>query len=142
MRRRQPRRICRRCTGSQSSLRETADYLDDRAAKYISEVNEIHANADFRAFTDMADYWCDQYGVDRGNKAITDVVHEWFEQALVETVLGCQALQGERRWPPDQVEKALSEEALTSAVMQRYLANAIKRTLGAKLGSLKDKEVA
>jgi hypothetical protein len=58
-------------------------------------------------------------------------------------VLGCQALQGERRWPPDQVEKALSEESLTAAVMQRYhLANAIKRTLGAKLGSLNEKSDA
>lgn len=127
----------------ENGLRATVEYLDDRAATYIAEVNEIHANADFRAFTDMADYWCDQYGVDRGNKAITDVVHEWFEQALVETVLGCQSLQGERRWPPDQIEKALSEESLTAAVMQRYhVANAIKRTLGAKLGSLKDKGAA
>jgi len=127
----------------ENGLRATPEYLDDRAATYIAEVNDIHANADFRAFTDMADYWCDQYGVDRDNKAITDVVHEWFEQALVETVLGCQALQGERRWPPDQIEKALSEESLTAAVMQRYhVANAIKRTLGAKLGSLKDKGAA
>lgn len=127
----------------ENGLRDTPEYLDDRGAAYISEVNEIHMNADFRVFMDMADYWCDQYGVDRGNKAITDVVHEWFEQAVIETVLGCQALQGERRWPPDQVEKALSEEALTAAVMQRYhLANAVKRTLGAKLGSLKEKSDA
>jgi hypothetical protein len=119
----------------------TAEILDDRAAQYISEVNEIHANADFRVITDMADYWCDQYAVERGNKLVTEVVHEWFEQALVETVIGCQALQGEKRWPPNEIEAALSEEALTAAVMQRYhLANSIKRTLGAKLGSLKDKQ--
>lgn len=128
----------------ENGLRDTPEYLDDRAAAYLSEVNEIHANADFRAFTDMADYWCDQYGVERGNTAIVDVVHEWFEQALVETVLGCQALQGERRWPPNQIEKALSEEALTAAVMQRYhVANAVKRTLGTKMGSLRERaEVA
>jgi histidine kinase/DNA gyrase B/HSP90-like ATPase len=127
----------------ENKLRSTPEYLDDRAATYISEVNEIHANADFRAFTDMVDYWCDQYELEHGNKAVADVVHEWFEQALVETVLGCQALQGERRWPPDQIEKALSDESLTAAVLQRYhLANAIKRTLGAKLGSLKDREAA
>jgi Histidine kinase-, DNA gyrase B-, and HSP90-like ATPase len=127
----------------ENKLRSTPEYLDDRAATYISEVNEIHANADFRAFTDMIDYWCDQYKVDSGNQAITDIVHEWFEQALVETVLGCQALQGEKRWPPDQIEKALSEESLTAAVLQRYhLANAIKRSLGAKMGSLRDRDAA
>jgi hypothetical protein len=67
-------------------------------------------------------------------------VHEWFEQALVETVIGCQALQGERQWSPADIGKALSEEALTAAVMQRYhVANSIKRSLGAKMGSLKER---
>ena len=37
-----------------------------------------------------------------------DVVHEWFEQALVETVIGCQALQGERRWSPERHRDASS----------------------------------
>jgi hypothetical protein len=116
----------------------SAEVLDDRAAKYLTDDNLIQANADFRVYTDMADYWCDEYNVERGNQAILDVVHEWFEQALVETVIGCQALQGERRWSPNDIETILSEEALTAAVMQRYhVANAIKRTLGAKLGSLR-----
>lgn len=88
----------------------------------------------------MSGYWCEEYGVEPGNKAVGDVVHEWFEQALVETVIGCQALQGERRWSPRDIEVILSEEALTAAVMQRYhVANAVKRTLGAKLGSLKER---
>jgi len=113
-------------------------FLEDRAAKYIREDNLIQANADFRVFTDMVDYWCDEYGVEHGNKAVADVVHEWFEQALVETVIGCQALQGEQRWSPDDIDSALCEEALTAAVMQRYhVANAVKRTLGAKMGSLR-----
>lgn len=29
---------------------------------------------------------------------IEEVVHEWFEQALVETVIGAQALQGSLEW--------------------------------------------
>jgi hypothetical protein len=116
------------------------EFLDDRAAKYLPEENMIQANADFRVFTDMADYWCEQYGVDHGNQLVSDVVHEWFEQALVETVIGCHALQGEKRWSPTDIDLALSEEALTAAVMQRYhVANSVKRTLGAKLGSLRDK---
>jgi hypothetical protein len=111
--------------------------LDDRAAKYISEDNLIQANGDFRVFNDMADYWCDQYKLDRGSKLVTEVVREWFEQALVETVIGCQALQGEKEWSPAEIETALSEEALTASVMQRYhVANSIKRSLGSKMGSL------
>ncbi len=115
-----------------------AGVLDDRAATYINESNLIQANTDFRAFTDMVDFWCDEYDVEHGNKAIADVVHEWFEQALVEIVLGCQSLQGEQRWSPDDIDRALSDEALTAGVMQRYhVANAVKRTLGSKMGSLR-----
>jgi len=39
--------------------------------------------------------------------------------------------------------KALSEEALTSSVMQRYhVDNAVKRALGSKLGPLQERAVA
>jgi hypothetical protein len=117
--------------------------IEDRAARFISEDNIIQANADFRVFTDMTDYWCDEYGLGHGNKIVTDVVHEWFEQALVETVIGCQSLQGERMWNLDDIRKALSEESLTAAVMQRYhVANSVKRTLGARLGSLRERATA
>ena len=114
--------------------------LEDRAATFIRESNLIQANADFRVFTDMVDYWCHEYDVEPGNKSIADAVHEWFEQALIETVIGCQSLQDEQRWSPDDIHTALSDEALTAAVMQRYhVANAVKRTLGARLGSLKQR---
>lgn len=116
------------------------DLLDDRAALYLPEDNLIQANGDFRVYTDMADYWCDEYSMAHGNEIIVAVVREWFQQALVETVLGAQALQGERRWSPKDMETILSPEALTGAVMQRYhVANAVKRTLGAKMGSLRAK---
>ncbi len=119
------------------------DLLDDRAALYLPEDNLIQANGDFRVYTDMADYWSDEYEMPRSNEIIVAVVREWFQQALVETVIGAQALQGERRWSPKDMETILSPEALTAAVMQRYhVANAVKRTLGAKIGSLRDKTVA
>lgn len=44
----------------------------------------------------------------KGNELIVAVVREWFQQALVETVLGAQALQGERRWSPKDMETILS----------------------------------
>jgi len=68
------------------------------------------------------------------------VVQEWFEQNLVETVLGVHALRGAKEWTADDVGNALSEEALSAAGMPRYHVDiAIKRTLGTKLGSLRDK---
>lgn len=116
------------------------DLLDDRAALFLPDDNLIQANGDFRVYTDMADYWSDEYDVPHSNEVIVGVVREWFQQALVETVLGAQARQGERRWSPKDLETVLSPEALTAAVMQRYhVANAVKRTLGTKMGTLREK---
>lgn len=118
--------------------------LDDRAAKYLPDDNLIQANKDFRVFTDMANYWAAEYGITDPQKGVVDeIVREWFEQALVETVLGAQALQGERRWSPKDIEAILSQEALTAAVMQRYhVANAIHRAMGAKFGHQAKREAA
>jgi hypothetical protein len=67
--------------------------------------------------------------------AVEEVVHQWFEQALVETVIGVQQMRGSKEWGPEEIEKALSPEALTSAVMQRYhVYIACRRDLGAKFG--------
>ena len=117
------------------------DFLEDRAAKFLPEKNLLQINSDFRVFSDMEDRWCTQYStIKSARPVIRDVVHEWFEQALVETVLGVQALHGSQEWPIDSMAKAISEEALTAAVMQRYHIDvAVKRALGAKLGTLKDR---
>ena len=114
--------------------------LDDRAAKYLAEENQIHINADFRVFTDMVERWCERYSHVPGARAtVEETVHEWFEQALIETVLGVQALTGSQEWSVDDIARSLSQEALTSAVMQRYhIDNSVKRTLGSKLGSLRE----
>jgi hypothetical protein len=66
---------------------------------------------------------------------VEEVVHQWFEQALVETVIGIQQMRGSKEWGPEEIEKALSSEALTSTVMQRYhVYVACRRDLGAKFG--------
>jgi hypothetical protein len=117
--------------------------LDDRAARYLREDNLIKINGDFRVFVDMIHHWCSEYGLPQDNEVVISIVREWFEQALIETVIGAQQLQGDRRWSSDDMEKVLSEEALTAAVMQRYhVANAIKRSLGAKLGTLRERKDA
>jgi hypothetical protein len=111
------------------------------AAKYLPEQNLLQINGDFRGFTDMIDRWCTFYShVPGARHEITEVTREWFEQALIETILGVQSLKDSREWTIDDIKHAMSEEALTSAVMQRYHIDvAVKRALGSKLGTIKDK---
>ncbi|HUU14646.1 MAG TPA: hypothetical protein VM182_13215, partial [Terriglobia bacterium] len=73
-------------------------------------------------------------------EVVQEVVREWFEQQLIEAVIGTQALRGALNWNVDDLQAAWSQEALTAAVMPRYHIDiAIKRALGAKLGTLKEK---
>lgn len=112
--------------------------MEDRAAKYLADQNTLMVNTDFRVFQDMVKRLCKEKDSGHGieiEEVVTDVVHQWFEQALIETVIGIQQLKGSKEWPPDELERAVSSEALTSAVMQRYHVHiACKRELGAKLG--------
>jgi hypothetical protein len=116
--------------------------MEDRAARYLPETNQIHANGDFRGYTDMIDRWTERYAHSPGSEPyIRDTVREWFEQALVETVVACKSLQHSQYWSSDDVEKLLSPESLTAAVLPRYHIDfAVNRALGRKLGSLKDKD--
>ena len=112
--------------------------LEDRAAQFLRESNTLLINADFRMVRDTVKYWQDAYRSE-SSTVVEEVVREWIEQALVEAVLGVQALEGSsREWNTDDIGKALSEESLTTVVQQRYhIHTAIKRSLGSKLGSLK-----
>lgn len=96
-------------------------------------------NADFRAFTDMVDRWAHAYSHVAGARAtIKDVVHEWFEQQLVETVMSAQALKKTGKWSSQELEELWSEAALTAAVLPRWhIDQSIKRNLGHRLGTLK-----
>jgi len=72
---------------------------------------------------------------------IESIVREWFEQTLIEAVLGLMAIKDSPEWNPDQTASAWSEEALTAAVMPRSLIDfAIRRALGTKLGSVAARE--
>jgi hypothetical protein len=122
----------------------TTEFLEDRAAKYLPQANTIQANADFRVFTDMVARWRKFYDhLPAAEPVIEAVVKEWFQQQLVEAVLGALALRKSGNWSEQEVEALWSEDALTSAVLPRYhLDERIKRSLGSKLGTLKDKDVA
>ncbi len=117
-------------------------YLEDRAAGYIEESNLLQINADFRVFKDMIEFFTKEFGDGPGVRDVVhDVVCAWFEQALVETVIGVQALQGtSKEWTQDYYTVAISEEALTSSVMQRYhVITSVRRELANKLGPSKIK---
>ena len=122
----------------------TPDLLEDRGAKFMPDQNLLQINADFRVITDVVDRWCDFYGeVPGARPVVEEVVHEWFEQALIETVVGAQALRGSPQWTVDDLARLWSEEGLTSAVLQRYHIDInVRRVLGSKLGSLREKMAA
>jgi hypothetical protein len=123
--------------GLANGTREPDD-LDDRAARYLQPQNLLQINTDFRVFTDLRRYCAAQYnpsGDENIESKIEDVVREWIEFQLVEAVIGVQALQGSQRWDSNTVKQALSEEALTAAVLPRYnMLKTINRALGARLG--------
>lgn len=112
--------------------------LEDRAARYLAEQNCLIVNADFRVFTDMIEKWNRELGKGGGvSDIVRNAVRNWFQQALEETIIGIQALQGAKEWTDEDIAKATSEEALTAAVMQRYhVYNSVKRELGSKLGKI------
>lgn len=115
--------------------------MEDRAAKYLALQNLILINADFRIFTDMSTFWAKRYDNAPGSgPVVQEVVREWFEQQLVEAVMGAKALRDSREWTMPDLEKLWTSEALTAVVIPRYHVNvAIGRALGARLGSLRDK---
>jgi hypothetical protein len=117
--------------------------LEDRAAKYLPQQNLLMINADFRIFTDMVERWVQKYSHVTGARPIIEsVVREWFEQQLVEAIMGRFALRGSPQWTMQDLEKLWNEEALTTAVLPRYHVDVnVKRALGAKIGSLKDQAV-
>jgi hypothetical protein len=115
--------------------------MEDRAAKYLRDQNVLLINEDFRGVADLISRWEKAYRevVTGPNmvEVIRDAVKEWHEQSLIETVLGALALDGSPEWTTEQLEKALSPEALTAACLARYHVDlAVKRTLGQRLQPL------
>lgn len=113
--------------------------MEGKAAQFLLQQNKLLINADFRVFTDMVDRWAASYRhVPGAVNAVEDVVHEWFQQQLVETVMSAKALKSTGRYALQDLEKLWSEDALTAAVLPRWhVDQSIKRSLGMKLGSLK-----
>jgi hypothetical protein len=119
-----------------NGTREPGD-IEDRAARFLADQNLLLINEDFRVFGDLIDKFVSDFGQPGVKPTVTAAVQCWFEQALTETVIGVQALNGSKEWNADQIGQALSEEGLTAAAMARYhVYNSVKRELGSKLGKL------
>jgi len=120
--------------------RTADDGMEDKAATYIRDQNTLLVNADFRVFIDMISRLLKEKESGPGpglQDVVKEIVHQWFEQSLVETVIGVQQLRGSKEWGPEEIDRALTPEALTSAVMQRYhVYIACRRELGARFGKL------
>ncbi len=123
---------------SENGTRAPQD-LDDRAARFLPSQNQLLINADFRVFTDMIERWAHAYNHVTGAKAtVKEVVHEWFQQQLMEAVMSARALRSTGKWSFEELEQLWSEEALTAAVLPRWhIDQSVKRNLGQRLGTLK-----
>jgi hypothetical protein len=114
---------------------EINQQLTDRAAEFIQTENLILANKDYQGVEDLVKYFSKNYSdTPEVIKIIKDEVMQALEQALTECVAGALSLKNRRHWNPKDFEMAISKEALTTAVMQRYwMVSHIKRVLGSKI---------
>jgi hypothetical protein len=131
-----------------------AGYLEGLAAAYHAGRDLLEINADFPAFQALSLYWRDRYArlvdpvradftADEINATIDEVVREWCEQTLVEVVVGVNQLAGRPGWDEARVRAALSSEALSGAALAiHHVQQSIKRSLGQRLGSLKEVKTA
>jgi hypothetical protein len=110
--------------------------LEDRAARYHRDRNQLTVNADFRVFTDMVARWTLPYrGMPGARPAVEALVREWFEQTLIESVLSARTLEGSPHWSSEQIDELVSEPALVSACLPRQLLDAaVHKRLAQRLG--------
>jgi hypothetical protein len=113
--------------------------VEDRAARFVPSTNHLLINSEFRVFTEMTNRWVKRYSDVPGSEGtIAEVVREWFQQQLVETVMSALALKQGGKWSTEEVERLWDDNALTAAVLPRYHVDmSIKRVLGQRLGTLR-----
>jgi len=111
--------------------------MEDRAAKFLPEQETLLVNKDFQVFTSMLERWKGTYQHLHGSeKAVEEVVQEWFEQQLLEVILGARALSAGGKWSSPELESLWSESALSAAVLPRWhVDSSIGRTLSHRFGS-------
>jgi hypothetical protein len=92
------------------------------AATYSAVSNLIKINRHFGGFVDLRDKLISRSSIHSPvvSEEIKDSIEKWFGLSLVEAVVGINSIKDIANWDQSQVEKALSNEALTTMCMQRY----------------------
>ncbi len=110
--------------------------FNDRMAQYLPGPNLVRANFDFRGFRHFLNILTHGNPRPAEVEIITQMVMEAFQIAMIECILGVKSLaKSANTWPKEDLDKALSPEALTSAVMQRYhVHQVLKRNVNHRLG--------
>lgn len=114
--------------------------LVDRGAEYVPSSNLILANTNFSGVRDVIEYFSRTFQDSPDYLAvIKEVVHEAFAQVLTECVAGACSLKNRPRWSEADYTAAVSKEALTTVVMQRYwMVSHVRRILGSKIRGFND----
>jgi hypothetical protein len=119
--------------------REEGEMEDVAAQIYPSPATGdlIKVNADFRGYADLIDYFGKQFnqgGDSAIQQKIVECVQEWMELQLIESVVSTRNLANGRTWTDQELERALSSEALTTLLMSRFhIFERVKRHLSTEL---------
>jgi hypothetical protein len=101
-----------------------------RAGRYLPEHNVLLINGDFKGFLDLIDRWTERFiHVPGARQAAQAIAREWFEQQLIETIMGAMALKEDVSWTMGDLAGLWSEQALTAAAMPRYHVDQIMRKM-------------
>lgn len=101
----------------------------------------VKANRDFRGYRDLVGFFSKEFnpaGDPAVDHKIVGYVEEWLEFQFIESIMTVRNLVNFRTWQPDDVSKALSPQALTTALMARFhIVERIKRSLNSDLAKPK-----
>ena len=121
--------------------------MSGRAASYVKAGHRVVANAKCGFYEEMLE-WAVSEGRSRASEieeialrqVCTEEVRRWFEQAITEAVVALRPLEFDGAWGPAGAQNALSEEALTTAVVSHrwHMMSAIKRGLAGRLGRVRE----
>ena len=111
--------------------------LINYAAKYHPTSNLMCCNRKFIGFVELHKRLVSERNLTGGMSLICrDAIEKWYGLSLTEAVVGIQCAGSQLGWDANNIETALSPEALTTICMQKHSqVSNIKRELGAKLGA-------
>jgi len=114
--------------------------LEDLAAEIVGDAltgEIVKANRDFRGYRDLVSFFAKEFnpaGDPAIERKIVEYVEEWLTSQLVEAVMTVRNLVTGTTWNPNDIDRALSPHALTTAMMVRYhIVEKVKRSLSTDL---------